>query len=71
MINHGIDSEFMEEVFSQSKRFFSLPKEEKMKYLRNEKNRGYTPLFDENLDPANQKHGSVTILRFLFLFNLQ
>lgn len=56
VINHGIDKDFMDEVFSQSKRFFDLPKEEKMKLLRNEKNRGYTPLFDEYLDP-NQIHG--------------
>ncbi|KAL0427069.1 UNVERIFIED_CONTAM: 2-oxoglutarate-Fe(II) type oxidoreductase hxnY [Sesamum latifolium] len=34
----------MDEVFSQSKKFFSLPMEEKMKLLRNEKNRGYTPV---------------------------
>ncbi|PIN20594.1 Iron/ascorbate family oxidoreductase [Handroanthus impetiginosus] len=57
VINHGIEEEFMDEVFSQSKRFFSLPMEEKMKLLRNEKNRGYTPMFDESLDPSNQIHG--------------
>ncbi|KAG6385712.1 hypothetical protein SASPL_154590 [Salvia splendens] len=57
VINHGIDKEFMDEVFSQSKRFFSLPKEDKMKLLRNEKNRGFTPLFDQSLDPTNQMHG--------------
>ncbi|KAL6496574.1 hypothetical protein OROGR_029832 [Orobanche gracilis] len=57
VINHGIDEAFMDEVFYQSKRFFNLPKEEKMKLLRNEKNRGYTPIFDEFLDPANQIHG--------------
>lgn len=47
----------MDEVFSQSKRFFDLPKEEKMKVLRNEKHRGYTPVLDELLDPDNQVHG--------------
>ena len=47
----------MDEVFSQSKRFFSLPLDEKMKLLRNEKNRGYTPLLDQHLDPVNQIHG--------------
>ncbi|KAG6385713.1 hypothetical protein SASPL_154591 [Salvia splendens] len=57
VINHGIDKEFMDEVFYQSKRFFTLPKEDKMKLLRNEKNRGYAPLFDQSLDPANQMHG--------------
>ncbi|XP_047966475.1 2-oxoglutarate-Fe(II) type oxidoreductase hxnY-like isoform X1 [Salvia hispanica] len=57
VINHGIDKEFMDEVFSQSKRFFNLPNEDKMKLLRNKKNRGYAPLFDQSLDPANQMHG--------------
>ncbi|KAL3829926.1 hypothetical protein ACJIZ3_018728 [Penstemon smallii] len=57
VINHGIDNEFMDEVFSQSKKFFSLPLEEKMKLLRNEKHRGYTPVFDERLDAPNQIHG--------------
>lgn len=47
----------MDEVFSQSKRFFDLPIEEKMKVLRNEKHRGYTPVLDELLDPENQVHG--------------
>ena len=57
MINHGISQEFMDEVFSQSKRFFTLPLTEKMKLLRNEKNRGYTPVLDELLDPENQVNG--------------
>ncbi|KAL5537629.1 hypothetical protein UlMin_045613 [Ulmus minor] len=54
VVNHGISQEFMEEVFAQSKRMFSLPLSEKMKLLRNEKNRGYIPVFDELLDPVNQ-----------------
>lgn len=57
VVNHGISPEFMDEVFSQSKRFFSLPLDEKMKLLRNEKHRGYTPFLDEHLDPGNQIHG--------------
>ncbi|KAL7588685.1 hypothetical protein Lser_V15G39213 [Lactuca serriola] len=55
--NHGISEEFMDEVFAESKKFFELPLEEKMKLLRNEKHRGYTPVLDELLDPANQLHG--------------
>ncbi|MBA0574382.1 hypothetical protein Golob_001591 [Gossypium lobatum] len=47
----------MDEVFGQSKRFFELPLNEKMKVLRNEKHRGYTPVLDELLDPDNQVHG--------------
>jgi non-haem dioxygenase in morphine synthesis N-terminal len=48
----------MDEVFFQSKKFFDLPMKEKMKVLRNEKNRGYTPLLDEILDPDNQINGN-------------
>ncbi|KAL5545847.1 hypothetical protein UlMin_005534 [Ulmus minor] len=54
VVNHGISQEFMEEVFAQSKRMFSLPLSEKMKLLRNEKNRGYIPVFYELFDPVNQ-----------------
>ncbi|KAF3442978.1 hypothetical protein FNV43_RR16896 [Rhamnella rubrinervis] len=57
VVNHGISQEFMDEVFEQSKRFFTLPLDEKMKLLRNEKHRGYTPVLDEHLDPENQVHG--------------
>ncbi|CAE5959256.1 unnamed protein product [Arabidopsis arenosa] len=57
VINHGINEEFMEDVFEQSKKFFALPLEEKMKVLRNEKHRGYTPVLDEKLDPKNQVNG--------------
>ncbi|XP_022882475.1 2-oxoglutarate-dependent dioxygenase mpl2 isoform X2 [Olea europaea var. sylvestris] len=57
LINHGINEEFMDEVFAQSKRLFDLPMEEKMKLLKNEKHRGYTPVLDEHLDPVNQIHG--------------
>ncbi|CAI0628643.1 unnamed protein product [Linum tenue] len=56
VVNHGISQEFMAEVFAQSKKFFELPAKEKMKVLRNEKHRGYTPELDELLDPENQVH---------------
>lgn len=57
VVNHGIDQDFMDEVFAQSKRFFGLPLNDKMKLLKNEKNRGYTPLLDQYPDPVNQVHG--------------
>lgn len=57
VVNHGIAQEFMDEVFAESKRFFSLPINKKMTLLRNEKHRGYTPVLDELLDPENQVHG--------------
>ncbi|KAJ4713822.1 2-oxoglutarate (2OG) and Fe(II)-dependent oxygenase superfamily protein [Melia azedarach] len=40
VINHGISEELMAEVFAQTKKFFTLPWEEKMK-LRTGRNRGY------------------------------
>ncbi|KAI6679543.1 hypothetical protein NL676_033424 [Syzygium grande] len=57
VINHGISQDIMEEVLVQSRRFFGLPLSEKMKLLRNKKHRGYTPMFDQILDPANQING--------------
>ncbi|XP_023638910.1 gibberellin 20 oxidase 1-like [Capsella rubella] len=54
VVNHGISEELKEEAFEQSKRFFTLPLEEKMKVLRNEKYRGYAPFHDSLLDPKNQ-----------------
>ncbi|KAM5547576.1 2-oxoglutarate-Fe(II) type oxidoreductase hxnY [Rosa sericea] len=56
VVNHGITEQFMDEVFSQSRRMFSLPLSEKMKLLRNKKHRGYTPVLDEHLDHENQVH---------------
>lgn len=57
MVNHGISLEFMDDVFAQSKMFFDLPMDKKMKLLRNEKHRGYTPFLDEILDQENQING--------------
>ncbi|KAK4601854.1 hypothetical protein RGQ29_011106 [Quercus rubra] len=57
VVNHGISQEFMDDVFAQSKRMFEQPLSEKMKLLRNEKHRGYTPILDELLDPEKQLKG--------------
>ncbi|KAL1221561.1 Gibberellin 20 oxidase 1 [Cardamine amara subsp. amara] len=57
VINHGITEEFKEEAFEQSKKFFALSLDEKMKVLRTEKHLCYTPVLDEILDPENQVHG--------------
>lgn len=56
-INHGIGQDLMEEVFVQSRWFFGLPLSEKMKLLRNTNNRGYSPLFDQVPDTADQING--------------
>lgn len=47
----------MDEVFAQSSRLFRMPLTEKMKLLRNAKQRGYTPVLDEALDRENQFQG--------------
>lgn len=57
VVDHGISQELMDDVFAQSKKFFDLPINEKMELLRDEKNRGYTPMLDEILDPENQVNG--------------
>ncbi|XP_061371131.1 2-oxoglutarate-Fe(II) type oxidoreductase hxnY-like [Gastrolobium bilobum] len=57
LVNHGISQDLMDEVFAQSNKLFTLPLNEKMKLLRKEKHRGYTPVLDELLDPENQIHG--------------
>ncbi|XP_068635674.1 2-oxoglutarate-dependent dioxygenase citB-like isoform X2 [Aristolochia californica] len=50
LVNHGVDSEFIKKVFDESRKFFSLPLQEKTKFFRNEGYRGYTVLYDETLD---------------------
>ena len=58
LINHGLDLDLLDEVFEQSKRFFALPIEEKMKVIHDENHRGYTPFEEEALDPAKQSKGT-------------
>ncbi|CAH2065196.1 unnamed protein product, partial [Thlaspi arvense] len=54
VINHSLSEELKNEAFEQSKKFFALPLEEKMKVLRNGKNQRYSPVLDQILDPENQ-----------------
>lgn len=73
VINHAISKEFMDEVFAQSKKFFELPFDEKMK-LWVERNRGYKqPLknqfFDQETNQQGQqrfqsRHFSLTVFKF-------
>ncbi|CAL5359810.1 unnamed protein product [Camellia sinensis] len=48
--------ELLKQVFDESKRFFSLPLEEKKTLLHRE-TRGYTPLYAENLNPSSSSKG--------------
>ncbi|KAH9301297.1 hypothetical protein KI387_012880, partial [Taxus chinensis] len=57
VVNHGIEPELFDKVFDQSRRFFTLPHEEKMKLVRNENHRGYTPYQAEALNPSLQSQG--------------
>ncbi|OMO52560.1 Isopenicillin N synthase [Corchorus olitorius] len=52
LVNHGVKEELVNKVFEQSKKFFSLPVEEKIK-LASRDCRGYSPLYSENLDHSS------------------
>ncbi|WCJ25841.1 2-oxoglutarate (2OG) and Fe(II)-dependent oxygenase superfamily protein [Euphorbia peplus] len=56
IVNHGVEEELVAMVFDQSKKFFSLPLDDKMKLLRKE-HRGYSPLYAENLNPSIRSVG--------------
>eukprot|EP00195_Chlamydomonas_chlamydogama_P011151 CAMPEP_0202891964 /NCGR_PEP_ID=MMETSP1392-20130828/1858_1 /ASSEMBLY_ACC=CAM_ASM_000868 /TAXON_ID=225041 /ORGANISM="Chlamydomonas chlamydogama, Strain SAG 11-48b" /LENGTH=325 /DNA_ID=CAMNT_0049575839 /DNA_START=25 /DNA_END=1002 /DNA_ORIENTATION=+ len=55
--NHGIDKDVLDNVFEAQREFFRLPVEEKLTIKADVNNRGYTPMAEETLDPANQKSG--------------
>lgn len=59
LVNHGVGPELVDEVFAHSKKFFSLPLEEKEKVIHDKNHRGYTPFEEEILDPATQSKGIV------------
>lgn len=60
VINHGVEKETFLQVFSESKKFFSLPLDEKMKLQHNKKHHtGYTPMYSENLDPSSKLQGDL------------
>ncbi|KAK8587371.1 hypothetical protein V6N13_086359 [Hibiscus sabdariffa] len=51
LVNHGVEEELIKKVFEHSKKFFTLPIEEKIKFaVKN--HRGYTGLYDEKLDTS-------------------
>ncbi|CAI0413117.1 unnamed protein product [Linum tenue] len=56
LANHGVEEELIEIAFEESRKFFSLPLDEKMKLPRKE-HRGYSPLYAENLDPDSSSKG--------------
>lgn len=56
-MNHGVEKELIQQLFDESKNFFTLPAEEKMKCARTEQT-GYTPIFAEKLDPTARIKGN-------------
>ncbi|XP_025797414.1 2-oxoglutarate-Fe(II) type oxidoreductase hxnY-like isoform X1 [Panicum hallii] len=56
--NHGVDGALIEAVFAESKGFFDLPMEEKMK-LQRRNHRGYTPPYAEKLDASSEFVGDL------------
>lgn len=51
----------MQNVFKESKAFFALGIEDKMLIKSDEKNRGYTPMYDQTLDPEHQTKGDTKV----------
>ncbi|CAM9538011.1 unnamed protein product, partial [Choristocarpus tenellus] len=64
--NHGVPNELMEKVFAQSRSFFSLSEKDKMSVLADKNNRGYTPMHEEILEPANQTQGDTKEGYYIF-----
>ncbi|KAL9246859.1 hypothetical protein vseg_020346 [Gypsophila vaccaria] len=56
IVNHGIEKDLLERLFDESRKFFLLPVEDKMKLSRKE-NRGYSAMFAEKLDPSSDSKG--------------
>ncbi|XP_010677081.2 2-oxoglutarate-Fe(II) type oxidoreductase hxnY [Beta vulgaris subsp. vulgaris] len=56
IVNHGVEKDLLNRLFEESKKFFSLPLEEKMRLNRKEY-RGYTALYSEKLDPSLSTKG--------------
>ena len=55
--NHSISDSLISEVFRQSKKFFSLPLDQKKLVSDPILNRGYTAMEEETLDPDAQSKG--------------
>ena len=51
-----MEKELLSRVLDESRKFFSLPLEEKMK-LAAKHHRGYTPMYAENLDYSSSSRG--------------
>eukprot|EP01024_Parvocaulis_polyphysoides_P018204 TRINITY_DN18032_c0_g1_i1.p2 TRINITY_DN18032_c0_g1~~TRINITY_DN18032_c0_g1_i1.p2 ORF type:complete len:320 (+),score=25.85 TRINITY_DN18032_c0_g1_i1:56-1015(+) len=59
IVNHEVSETLIKQQFEQSKEFFELPQNEKLKIVVDENNRGYTPMKEETLDPKNSSTGDL------------
>ncbi|KAJ0961917.1 hypothetical protein J5N97_029745 [Dioscorea zingiberensis] len=59
VVNHGIEESFLQQVFHESRKFFALPQDEKMKLESKTDNRGYSPLLSHTLDSSSQVTGDL------------
>ncbi|XP_058104373.1 2-oxoglutarate-Fe(II) type oxidoreductase hxnY isoform X2 [Magnolia sinica] len=59
LVNHGIEDEMLKQVFDESRKFFSMPLQKKMRLARSKEHRGYTALYSETLDPSIQSKGDL------------
>ncbi|KAJ0961918.1 hypothetical protein J5N97_029746 [Dioscorea zingiberensis] len=59
LVNHGIEESFLQQAFHESRRFFALPQDEKMKLKKRMDNRGYNPLLSETLDSSLEVRGDL------------
>lgn len=57
VINHGVEDESLKGLFEESRKFFLLPLQEKMKLVENKDHRGYTAPYSVILDPSIQSKG--------------
>ncbi|CAM9910554.1 unnamed protein product, partial [Sphacelaria rigidula] len=58
---HGISEETGRVVFDQAKAFFDLSITHRMSVLADKNNRGYTPMYEEVVDPDNQSKGDTKV----------
>lgn len=57
LVHHGVPDQLIQSTFSRSKEFFTTLTSAQKRSLLAVKSRGYTPLAEETLDPANQSRG--------------
>eukprot|EP01023_Acetabularia_acetabulum_P002706 TRINITY_DN1112_c0_g1_i1.p1 TRINITY_DN1112_c0_g1~~TRINITY_DN1112_c0_g1_i1.p1 ORF type:complete len:379 (-),score=45.44 TRINITY_DN1112_c0_g1_i1:465-1457(-) len=59
VVNHGVSETLIEKQFEQSRKFFEMPEDEKLKIVVDSNNRGYTPMKEETLDPQHSSTGDL------------